>query len=422
MSITFFKNKLYRLLKKSEKYTQTDMIYLARGGFWLGLSEFMFFGASFLLSIAFANFLSKETYGTYKFVLSFLTILAIPMMGSMSTALTRAVARGREGAFLPAFKLKLRLGALSSLAALGIAVYYFAKSNLTLTLAFALIACFVPFLNSFNLYTSLLGGRKRFDTLAKYNVFRQTGSLITMVVVMFLTDKVLFVLLSYFLSHTLLNLFFFLITLKRAGPNKKEDAQAIPFGIQLSLLNIIQKIAGEIDKILLWHFLGAAQIALYSFATMPVENIISLINSNISTLAFPKLSARPTKQLKNTLPQKVFRYFLIMLPLALFYILLAPFVFKIFYPQYLEAVRYSQIFALMLVIVPFSQFGSVLLAKMRKKEIAILRIISPIIQIGLLLLFCSLYGMVGVILARLINNVLYFGLTAFFFKRMGDHE
>ena len=60
------KQRIYKGLKWSQKYTQTDMVYLAKGGFWLGMGQIITGLASFLLTLAFANLVPKETFGTYK--------------------------------------------------------------------------------------------------------------------------------------------------------------------------------------------------------------------------------------------------------------------------------------------------------------------------------------------------------------------
>ena len=69
------KEKIYNLLRWSEKYTKTDMVYLAHGGFWLSFGQIISSLSSFLLAIAFANLLPKETYGNYKYILSIASIL-----------------------------------------------------------------------------------------------------------------------------------------------------------------------------------------------------------------------------------------------------------------------------------------------------------------------------------------------------------
>ena len=78
------KIKAYNLLRWSEKWTKTDMIYLARGGFWLTLGQVISSLSAFLLAIAFANLLPKETYGEYKYILSIASILAIPTLTGMA--------------------------------------------------------------------------------------------------------------------------------------------------------------------------------------------------------------------------------------------------------------------------------------------------------------------------------------------------
>jgi len=418
MSITLFKNKTYRLLRKGEKYTKTDNIYLAKGSFWLGLSQFVFFFTSFISSICFANFLPKEVYGAYKCVLSYLAILSIPMMGSLNTSLTQAIARGFDGSYLKILKLKIKLGLIGSTAALCFSGYYFFQQNTSLALAFAAVALFLPIFNNLNIYTDFLQGRRLFKYSSLYNIVKQIILLLSIIITLILTNNLLVVLFIHFFFRALLNLIFFKHSLKKFPPNSKEDSQTIPYGLQLSLLGIVQKISLHIDQILLWHFLGAVEIAVYNFAILPVVILKSLVGGNISTLAFPKLSRRDTQTIKKTLPAKIRRYFLIIVPLLVLYILIVPFFFKIFYPAYLEAIPYSRLFALSLLFLPFSIMGDTLIAKMKKKEITIIRFFSPSIKIILLLTLTPLYGILGVIIALLTSSLLHVLVLSFLFKKM----
>src|SRR5688572_902048 len=118
-----------RVLRWSEKYLKTDMVYLAKGGFWLTLGQAVSSAAGVLLIIGFANLLPKEAYGTYKYVLSIAGVLAAFSLTGMSVAVTQAVARGMDGMLRVAAKIQLRWGLLVTLAASAFGIYYLANGN-----------------------------------------------------------------------------------------------------------------------------------------------------------------------------------------------------------------------------------------------------------------------------------------------------
>src|SRR5688572_20479176 len=94
--MTFLKAPLKRLLLWSQAYTRTDMLYLARGGFWTVLNFVVAGSVSIALAVAFANLLPKETYGTYRYVLSIANAFGFLALTGMNAAVTRSVARGHD--------------------------------------------------------------------------------------------------------------------------------------------------------------------------------------------------------------------------------------------------------------------------------------------------------------------------------------
>ena len=61
------KQKIYEFLRWSQKYTETDNVYLLKGGFWLIVNQIISISTGIVLYIAFANFLSPHDYGIYKY-------------------------------------------------------------------------------------------------------------------------------------------------------------------------------------------------------------------------------------------------------------------------------------------------------------------------------------------------------------------
>ena len=106
------KSKAHNILRWSEKYTKTDMVYLAKGGSWFALGTALSWLISFGTALAFANLIPKETFGAYQYVLSIVGIFGIMTLTGMNTAISRAAARGKDGSLFEALKEKIRWGLL----------------------------------------------------------------------------------------------------------------------------------------------------------------------------------------------------------------------------------------------------------------------------------------------------------------------
>jgi O-antigen/teichoic acid export membrane protein len=411
------KQKIYHFLRQSEKYTKTDMVYLVKGGSWLTLGQIISAASAFLLSVAFANLLPQETYGNYKYILSLLGILTIFSLPGLGTAIIQAVARGYEGSFYQAFRIKLKWGCLGSLTAIVLGGYYWYQGNTDLPVPLFLSALFLPLMQASQIYAALLGGRKLFSYQVKYSTATRLFSVATMIAALFLTNNLIWIIAVYLVSNTLANLFFYFFTKSKFQPNKKEDQQTISYGKHLSLVNIINTIASYLDRLLVFHYLGAIELAIYSFAITPPEQIKRLLK-NIDLLALPQFAQRSKEEIKSTIFKKVKKFIIFILPLIGLYILLAPFLYEIFFPQYLNSIFYSQVFSLSLLGTLAVLVISALKSQGAKKQLYQLNIYSSLIQIILLFFFMHFYGLWGIILARILSQFIGLSLSLILIRKI----
>lgn len=406
----------YRFLRKTQKYTGTDNVYLAKGGFWLTAGQMVSMAIAFLSAVAFANLLSAETYGNYKYILSLLGILAVFSLDGIGAAVTQATARGMEGSFYTGFKVKLKWGLLGSLIAIGAAIYYWYKGNNLLPIPLLIAAVSLPLMYASQISGAFLSGRKLFDVQTLYGIINQVVSVGAIITALLITKNLFWLITVYFISHTLLNYFFYFLTKIKFQPNKKEDTKTIGYAKHLSLMSVLNYITLYLDKILLFTFIGPAQLAIYSFATLIPEQINN-IAGNLNTLAIPKLTQKSREEIKANMMKKFWKLALLTGAIIVLYIIIIPYFFKIFFPKYLNSVTYSQVFILTLISFPASLIGTAFQAKMMKKELYLSKVIVHFSRIVLFVTLIPIYGIWGLIMAEIGVSVLSLFLNLFLFRK-----
>lgn len=419
------KRPLIAVLRWSERYTKTDMVYLASGGFWFGLGQAVSSLSALALAVAFANLVPPETYGTYKYILSIAGMFAIFSLPGLSTAVTRAVAQGHEGVIRAATRSRVAHSFVGSVIALGGASYYFLNGNVELSLALLIIAATLPVFDTFTLHLAYFVGKRRFDIQNIYNSITHTFSTFILIIIIFLTDNLAAILLAYFIPFSSLRFYFYIRTLKKIikNSNVEFEEESLRYGKNLTAIGILSVIASNIDKILLWKFLGPTQLAVYAFAVAIPEQIKGSFKS-LGELAFPKFAKQTPEQIRKNLPllyRKVSLYAFALFCISIAYILLAPFLFKLLFPQYMGSVVYSQIASLVFI----SMINSVLIKIFEsQKKIGVQYILHSTQSVFLIVLFTVLiptFGIIGAILAtlinRLIHTILMFGAIFLTFRK-----
>ncbi len=411
-----------RMITRLSRLFGVDMGYIMRGGFWLGLDNVVSVVASTILTVVFANTIPKETYGSYRYILSVFGILSIATLPNMNLALSTAVAKGEDGIFKKALATRIRWGLVGGLVGIGLGVYQFAHQHLELGIAFAIMGIILPFMDSLNLYEGFLRGKKLFNIQSRYSIITRLVSTVVLIITLYQTSSVIYLLLAFFLPYIVMRLIFYRLTLRKFPTSDiKGNESTLAYGKHLSVIQLLGVLVNYLDNVLIFHYLGAVPLAIYSIAMAPIKKIQQAF-SVIPDLALPKFSARSIEETKRTLPRQIGKAFVVVISGAALYALLAPKIFSTFFAQYKDSVIYSQWLTLILLALPFSLLYTVFQAHARKKEIYIYNLSIRLSQLVLVVALVSTYGLWGAVSARIIFQFIAVIVAVLLFKRIKDTE
>ncbi|HYC82964.1 MAG TPA: oligosaccharide flippase family protein [Candidatus Paceibacterota bacterium] len=399
----YWKAKIYQLLRRSERIFKTDMVYLAHGGFWLTVGQAAASLSAFVLALIFANFLTKEDYGSYKYILSLAALLSSFSLTGFSTSIVQSAAKGYDGVLRIAFWKNLLWSLPISLITMGGGAYYFIQGNNLFGFSLIAIAILNPFINSALFYSSFLSAKKDFRRLSLYSIVSSIVPFIFIVAALIFTKDLLIIIVAYFLGAAIATTYLYLLTLKNFKPNQSVNPDFLDYSKHLSLMNLISLIANQIDKVIIFHYVGPAQLAIYSIAIAIPEQAKGLLKG-MSNLALPKFAERSAKEIKRDFFAKMSKFALVIMLGVVFYVFAAPFIYPLLFPYYTESIFYSQLFSISLLsaigVLPIA----FLQAQGAKRELYYLNTVSAAVQIVTLFVLTAWYGLLGAILSRMITR------------------
>src|SRR3989344_469398 len=397
------RNKAYNLLRRSESLFKTDMVYAAKGGFWISFGQGMSSLLSLFLIIAFANLLPKETYGMYKYILSLAGILNIFTLTGMNSAVSQTVAVGHDGALRSSVRYQLKWNLLMLLAFWILSGYYFMQGDDLLSISFLTLGAFIPATLALNTYGAYLDGKREFKLASLATMGSTVIYVIGVLAAIFLSGEVIWIIFAYAATTFVSTLFFYFFTIKKFKPPAEDGGEVLRYGRKLTYVGFIGPVASQIDEIILTHFWGPAQLAIYALALAVPEKAVALLKNWVG-IGLPKFSVKTAAELNTVFYRRIFKGILIGALAALIYVALAPYLFKYLLPQYLDSILYSQILALSFLFAIPNRYISLLLVS-QKMSGAIFA--NSALQSVLQILFYVVLGIWGGIMGLILANVIF---------------
>ncbi len=391
---------------------------LGRASYLLGSQAFSNL-LSFGVAVTAAHFLSKDTYGTYRYILSTVSFIGAFSLTGLSTAIIRETARGYDHLYRNSIEKSLKWSIPSILIGIGVGLWYLIHGNIILGFSITVGGILFPFIQSLLLFRSYLNGKESFKALMLSNIFYSSITSGVLIVTLFFKPSVVTLVYAYYISNIVATAILSFVIKKYFKPNNNLDSNSQKLEHHMSIMNILDTGATQLDKVLLFQIAGPVEVARYVFATIIPEQLRNIVKYT-STLSLPIFSNLPKETSRSKALFLAKKLFLITLPVVVLYYIFAPLIYKVFFPSYIEVIGYSQLFALILLF-DGGITGTALKAQGEIKKIYLVNISANITKVALLVALGITMGIWGVILSRIISRMISFFVSYIALERTQTH-
>lgn len=408
-------SQIFKFIDLIERKFRIDAKYFFSGGIWLGMGQIITILFGLVTTALFAHFLNENDYGVYRYLVGLAAIFSVFSLTGLGQSILQTAAKGYRGFYRETLRTNLLYSSGIFLLSISGAGYYWFNDNVTLSLGCLFIAILQPITRIFQFTHSFLQGSKRFkESTRLHGVQMFFVSAISFVSLLF-TQNILSLFVAYLLAQFFSSLFAYLYY----KPSKEMVPQGIlnkyfQYAKHTSIQNVISNIAQKLDTVIVFTQLGAAELALYSIATVVPEQIKGSLK-NLTTLLIPKYAKHEsTDILIRSLSKRSLQLLSILILITIGYILLSPYAYHLLFPKYPDAIFYSQLAALafptFILFIPYS----IIRAGLQEKILYKITIWTSLIQITTLIIGVTFFGIIGAIISKVIYRFSFLILSYYF--------
>lgn len=380
--------------------------YFFHGGFWLTLAQGISILFGLLTTALFARYLSLENYGVYRYLISLAALFSAFSLTGIGQAILQTAAKKYYSFYEETLNVNFIFNLGVTLSSASASIYYWWQGNNTLAIGCFIMALLQPIVNIFQYTPSFLQGDGRFRESTIIQGVRTVVTSIGSIAVLFATKNILALFFTYLFINALVNAITHLWYKPRnATPTPPAVLNKyITYAKNTSFRNVISSIASRADSIFIFTQLGAAELAVYSIATIIPEQIKGTFK-NLASLLLPKYAAHEDeKTLLRSIPKRSEQVGLLLILITVLYIVTAPYICNLLFPKYSSAILYSQIYALsfpaFVSLIPMTAIQS----RLDEKTLHQINNQSTFVGLFLVLGLTTMFGVMGTIISRVLTR------------------
>lgn len=386
----------------------------------LGSAQLFTLVVGIALSSLWARNVTKEVYGQYQLIVSFMRIISGFCLNGLTESLSISAAKNCDGN-LPKI-LGYRFGAtiIGSLA-LVILSFYYRTQQPAVAMGLLVVSFLFPFNELQKIWMPWLNGRGKSKLVAGLDSAGALLSIVTLWIAILCGKRELNTLLmsltgvSVLFSSTVVG---WLLWNRR---NHLMDWSIIRYGFHATAATLLGGLVLS-DRFIINKYLSVEKVAVYSIALLFPSQIKTLY-SIFNQMLLPQLAAAPNiRSAWQCLRPKFLFLAGIFLLIGIMGFFLIPILIPLFFSDaYVEAIPYGKWLWLSLsVTVPTTYLGSILRAQKKIKYTYIFEPLGPLIQISLFWTLIG-YGLWGIVFSKILWNftamVLSTGFFFYYFKK-----
>jgi O-antigen/teichoic acid export membrane protein len=331
-----------------EQRYRFDARYFLSGGFWLTLTQAIVVLAGIITTSLFAHYLSENDYGIYRYLIGLAVIFSSFSLTGLGQSILQTAAQKYYGFYKETIRINLIYSSAITLFSLAGTIYYYINENNTLALGCLIIAILQPIINAFQNTQAFLQGSRRFREATITQSIKVLTVAVTSITALYLTESILILFFVYVATNSIVNLAFHLIYIpKHTIPTPPEIIKKyISYTKHTSIRNIIGNVAYRLDSVIIFTYLGATELAIYTITNVVPEQVKASIK-NLATLLIPKYANLKDLNLaKKFIFKRSIQLFAIFSVITILYIIASPVIYKLLFSKYGSAIFLSQIVAL----------------------------------------------------------------------------